>query len=603
MRTFPILLAFGAVMPACAEQRSAEELIATAHAALAERHIIVSPNYVGGEKTDNMQILLDLDEVAVVGYPEGGFAVIAKDTDHETLWGYSSAPFDLENPAPGFLDLMTSINDGLAKKNGRSARSAICRAIDNEDLPDHVEPLITTQWYQETPYNNLTPIVDGKHCRTGCTSTALAQVINYYRRPNHFEGTGYAHLWGDNGPDSDTRFEVDFSTLSWDFDQMVSNYGTQEYTEEQANSVANLMYACGLHIHVLYGVEATAGAIPFVLLSKLNYKTKEKASLRDLANGNPVIYERIDHAMIIDGYDDNGFLHFNFGWGGRDDGFYALNDTEFKYHYIGENEDRSYIPGLVTTHFDKTLNEYGEFYVNPRFHTALFDKPRMIDEGHLYNTNVIIQNAITFEGEEYAVEYEEGKKPFAKTDATSFTLEEGITRVPSYLGYGCSGVREIHLPSTLQHISDYAFYSSTIDDVYCAAMIPPTVGTKALPVVPYTPAIWPQKNITIHVPADAIEAYKLAPGWNEYKEFVAIENSEGIEDISTDSSAFSICDGSMNFTADNNPLTVRIINVVGAVVRTFTLTPHTTQCLPLESLTSGIYIIEVNGKSSKIKLP
>jgi hypothetical protein len=35
-------------------------------------------------------------------------------------------------------------------------------------------------------------------------------------------------------------------------------------------------------------------------------------------NGRPE-----NHAIVIDGYDDNGFMHYNFGWGGDCNGYYV----------------------------------------------------------------------------------------------------------------------------------------------------------------------------------------------------------------------------------------------------------------------------------------
>ena len=53
-----------------------------------------------------------------------------------------------------------------------------------------IEPLLKTIWYQDAPYNLLTPIYNGdddkmkgKHGATGCVATALAQVMYYHQWP------------------------------------------------------------------------------------------------------------------------------------------------------------------------------------------------------------------------------------------------------------------------------------------------------------------------------------------------------------------------------------------------------------------------------------
>ena len=44
-------------------------------------------------------------------------------------------------------------------------------------------PLLTSKWGQSEPYNGQTPIIDDMHCPTGCTITAMAQVMYYHKWP------------------------------------------------------------------------------------------------------------------------------------------------------------------------------------------------------------------------------------------------------------------------------------------------------------------------------------------------------------------------------------------------------------------------------------
>lgn len=536
------------------EQRTTDELMAAARTALAERHIIASPKCAPGESSDGMQILYELGNVAVVGFPKGGFAVIAKGTEHETLWGYSSAPFDAENPAPGFLALLQEINDCMAKADAQSTSSAMRRVLDRDGLPERVEPLIKTQWNQRAPYYNLTPTIEGEHCLTGCSVTALAQIFNYYRRPTHLDGMGRAAIWymPETGKKSE-RFETDLSTLTWDFDQMVSNYEQEEYTEQQASSVANLMYACGLTLHVVYGVKGTAGYWNDSMMESLNYKLKFRSSLRDLVEGSPIIYAAVDHGMIIDGYDEDGFLHFNFGWGGLYDGYYATDNKVFKYAF---SEDYDYIPGEVVTYCDKAICENGEYYINPRKHKALFDKPLKKDNDHLCETDVFFPSTFNIEGEDYTVEFAAGITAFDYTDANSFTFDEGITTIPSKLAMNCKHVQEVHLPSTTLHVSDYAFYTSSIKDIYCAATVPPTLGNFALYPSDKSNG---QYVLKLHVPAEAIDAYKEHPTWQKAT-IVALDNSMGIIAPENDESDAASYDLSGRSATNTNTHGIYIVN-------------------------------------------
>ena len=54
----------------------------------------------------------------------------------------------------------------------------------------------------------------------------------------------------------------------------------------------------------------------------------------ELNQGRPVLYSGRDtggiggHAWVCDGYDANGNLHMNWGWGGMDNGYYLSTDLD-----------------------------------------------------------------------------------------------------------------------------------------------------------------------------------------------------------------------------------------------------------------------------------
>jgi len=66
-------------------------------------------------------------------------------------------------------------------------------------------------------------------------------------------------------------------------------------------------------------------------------------------------------------------------------------------------------------------------------------------------------------------------------------------------------------------IGEYAFaYCPNITDVYCYAEAVPTTESNAF----HNSSV---SSATLHVPASAIELYKNAEPWNQFKEFVTIE--------------------------------------------------------------------------------
>ena len=57
------------------------------------------------------------------------------------------------------------------------------RAQQTRPAKNAIKPMLVTQWDQGNPYNAMCPMVKGKRSYTGCTITATAQVLYYYKWP------------------------------------------------------------------------------------------------------------------------------------------------------------------------------------------------------------------------------------------------------------------------------------------------------------------------------------------------------------------------------------------------------------------------------------
>ncbi len=199
------------------------------------------------------------------------------------------------------------------------------------DCKSEVSPLLTTTWWQYAPYNNLTPTLDdGSHAATGCMATALAQIMYYYKYP-----AAYA----------------DGTTIDWD--NMLPTYTGVDYTEAQGTAVATLMSKIGVAVNMTYGASSTsyASAVERGIPSAFGYKVKyygyrdsptEKDATKwksiifhELSAGHPVLYggtsykngtsNAFSHAFVIDGYNAEGFVHVNYGFGGNGDAWVTID--------------------------------------------------------------------------------------------------------------------------------------------------------------------------------------------------------------------------------------------------------------------------------------
>lgn len=204
-----------------------------------------------------------------------------------------------------------------------------------------VEPLLSTEWSQESPYNDLCP----SNCPSGCVATAMAQVMKYHSYPEHGEGS-FSYI-------SETRkfnCSYNYSSATFEWDKMKNTYSVYG-TSEGRTEVANIMYACGVSVGMNYNYDGSGALIcdvPYALIHYFgynhnvhylnrNYYLAEEwyqTLCNELAANRPVIYGGFDtksyngggHAFIIEGSraSDKKF-YVNWGWGGDFDGYYELD--------------------------------------------------------------------------------------------------------------------------------------------------------------------------------------------------------------------------------------------------------------------------------------
>jgi hypothetical protein len=216
-----------------------------------------------------------------------------------------------------------------------------------------VEPLIKTKWAQGSPFNKMLPEGDyGTYSRrTGCMATAMAQIINYHRRPARGSGQSEPYTTSIGLQVPSINFDV-----AYDWDNMLNVY-TSRATEQQVNAVAELMFHVGVSIEMNYGRSgSTVRRIPLALVNRFGYDRSiqrherrfysdaawDAVMKKQLGAGLPVFlwgsFPGGDgHAYVVDGYDNTGKFHFNCGWGGVSDGYYFMNAITSQKYTFGEN--------------------------------------------------------------------------------------------------------------------------------------------------------------------------------------------------------------------------------------------------------------------------
>lgn len=272
---------------------------------------------------------------------EQGYVIVSGDDEMTELVGYAeNGFFDAENVPPqmqlwldGYAEYVAAVQSGKAK----------ARKILLSDSPSVVvEPLVTTKWNQDAPFNNFAPEYtddnnNTQRCATGCAATAMAQIMKFHNWPE--QGVGhysYEHQ-------SFGTISSNFSEHIYDWTNMIDRYNNGEYSNVQADAVALLMKDCGVSLNMNYGPVSGASIYSYYPAFKNYFRYSSRTVNRsgcetaeftkiitdELQEGRPIIYcgtgEDGGHAFVVDGYDTNYFLHVNWGWGGYSDGYFDMN--------------------------------------------------------------------------------------------------------------------------------------------------------------------------------------------------------------------------------------------------------------------------------------
>lgn len=271
----------------------------------------------------------------------GGYMILSADDMAYPILGYGEGmAFPAENQSPALKWWLSEYARQIeyARENERYI-DPLAKANDYNSWKS-VPALLKTKWDQTAPYNDDCPKIGSVTAPTGCVATAMAQVMNYFKYPEAGNGRLVLSAGGKS-------YTMTLSEHPFDWANMLDNYVKGSYNDEQAAAVANLMKACGFSVGMAYGADASGAqsAKISVALKKyfdydpnMTYASRmqfsasewEKMVYESLSGGSPVIYGGQDpysggHSFVCDGYDKDGYFHFNWGWSGMSDGFYLLN--------------------------------------------------------------------------------------------------------------------------------------------------------------------------------------------------------------------------------------------------------------------------------------
>ncbi len=252
------------------------------------------------------------------------FVIISGESKLNELVGYGDKMTENPNDQPPYFKLFLKEYERVVKE----VRSKATATTPQRPIKRKVEPLLTCKWSQYDPFNKYTPLSNGQHTPTGCVATATAQVMFYNKWPKN-RPQDYIASTGDDAKKS--------ATYWWN---EMKNTTNDMRTEQSRQAVGVLMYDIGKAVHMRYYIKGSDSNLQRAcnaLRDKFDYTVRYldknflpanefiNEVMQEISDGYPVLVVGGPHAFVYDGYDEQGLIHTNWGWGGENDGYFDIN--------------------------------------------------------------------------------------------------------------------------------------------------------------------------------------------------------------------------------------------------------------------------------------
>lgn len=384
-----------------------------------------------------------------------GFVIVAGDDRMTSILGYSFENAFSEASLPDNMRFWLNgyvLQQEALEQQGEVQPTATQAAASN--FAPSVAPLLgDIRYNQGDPFNRLCPLVNGRRCVTGCVATAMANLLSYYRYPTR--GTG-SHTYTTDTHGLSVSF--DFANTTFDWNNILPQYNSGQYTDAQAQAIAQLMLACGVASDMDYD-PSSSGAFEHVALAGMirylgynpyaycasgdHYSPTEWTDMikTELNARRPVYFSASDnsyagHAFILDGYDEQGLMHVDWGWSGMSNGYFLVTDLQPSASGTGGGDGSGF-------QFDQTM------MVGLAPSTQLSDKKSYFEAdqltynqlGNIFTVSNIFNATGTFSGNMAIV---------AGNDERQFVISDMLSLQSLETGYGYTSITfSLQLPPIL----------------------------------------------------------------------------------------------------------------------------------------------------------
>ena len=315
-----------------------------------------------------------------------GYIIISADDDLIPVLAYSfDGSYDKNNLPPAFVSWMKNYKDQIKlykyylNKNKYNSDSISTKSFTkfrykSKLTSTEVVPLLSTTWDQGKFYNYYCPIGietsctssivpnPGGHTYAGCAAVVMGQIMKKWSWP--IIGNG---IHEDINKFNNKTLTANLGTTIYDWSSMpnavISEGSTVAQLLSDAGIASNTEYgSCGSGSQPQYLMDAMVNHFRYksslTLIDKsLTANGWEEKIIDELSSGRPVLYIGSDksesyHIFICDGCTDYYYFHFNWGWGGKFDGYFFLDDLT---------------PGNIFQSEDYTFNQAAIIGITPDY--------------------------------------------------------------------------------------------------------------------------------------------------------------------------------------------------------------------------------------------
>ena len=308
----------------------------------------IASRFMAGKKIQPVPLHLGLPSSQQCAYyvfnvkANQGYVIVSGNDQMPAILGYSNTgTFDASDVPPAMLQLLDYYAESVTSMPNNPTR-LISRTP--------ITPLTTSIWGQGEPFNHHLQFADTTaygdtivwQAQVGSTATAMAQLMYYHKWPAATMQAIPGYITQTNGH---VIPELPDTTFEWT--QMQNAYNTTDSANAAGLAVALLCQYCAHALQTDFlnsSSTASAIAIPGLLAQYFDYAATTRFVKREsystqawedllygeLQGARPVIYRGEsstgEHTFIIDGCDDMGLFHVNWGWNGQSNGYFVLSD-------------------------------------------------------------------------------------------------------------------------------------------------------------------------------------------------------------------------------------------------------------------------------------